>query len=128
MVLNAFDALWESNIDINLLIVGSEGWKGLPDKERRSIPAITRRLDWHASRNKRLFWIADASDEFLEMAYRNSDCLIAASEDEGFGLPLIEAAKHEFFASMVRKNIRLYNRCAAFDAGSSLVEGLTPPE
>jgi len=30
----------------------------------------------------------------------------------------------EFYAEMVRKNVRLYNRCAAFAPGSPLVEGI----
>lgn len=34
----------------------------------------------------------------------------------------------EFYAEMVRQNTRLYNRCAAFAPGSSLVEGIEPPE
>ena len=42
--------------------------------------------------------------------------------------PADRDGKHAFFSKMVRKNIRLYNRCAAFAPGSSLVEGLTPPE
>ncbi len=33
----------------------------------------------------------------------------------------------EFYGKMVRENIRLYNRCAAFAPGSSLVEGIEPP-
>ena len=33
----------------------------------------------------------------------------------------------EFYANMVRENVRLYNRCAAFAPGSSLVEGFEPP-
>ena len=39
----------------------------------------------------------------------------------------IEEAK-AFYAAMVKKNVRLYNRCAAFAPGSSLVEGIRPPE
>ena len=35
-----------------------------------------------------------ASDEYLEKIYVASSCLIAAAEGEGFGLPLIEAARH----------------------------------
>jgi hypothetical protein len=31
-----------------------------------------------------------------------------------------------YYHDMVKKNIRLYNRCAAFAKGSSLVEGLEP--
>ena len=34
----------------------------------------------------------------------------------------------EIFQEMVKANIRLYNRCAAFAQGSSLVEGLEPPK
>ncbi len=32
-----------------------------------------------------------------------------------------------FYGNMVRENIRLYNRCAAFAPGSFLVEGIEPP-
>jgi hypothetical protein len=31
-----------------------------------------------------------------------------------------------FYAGLVKENIRLYNRCAAFAPGSSLVEGIDP--
>ena len=43
---------------------------------------------------KRLFWFDGPSDEYLEKIYAASSCLIAASEGEGFGLPLIEAARY----------------------------------
>ena len=33
----------------------------------------------------------------------------------------------EFYAQMVRENMRLYNRCAAFAPGSPIVEGIEPP-
>jgi len=36
-------------------------------------------------------------------------------------------AEKEFYRKMVGENIRLYNRCAAFAPGSSLVEGIEPP-
>ena len=35
---------------------------------------------------------------------------------------------HEFYANMVKENVRLYNRCAAFAPGSSLVEGFEQPK
>jgi hypothetical protein len=38
-----------------------------------------------------------------------------------------EKAK-EFYGNMVRENIRLYNRCAAFAPGSYLVDGIDPSE
>jgi len=33
----------------------------------------------------------------------------------------------DYYKDMVKKNIRMYNRCAAFAPGSILVEGLSPP-
>jgi hypothetical protein len=33
-----------------------------------------------------------------------------------------------YYREMVKKNPRLYNRCAAFAPGSAMVEGITPPE
>lgn len=38
------------------------------------------------------------------------------------------ASSREFFADMIKNNIRLYNRCAAFAPGSSLTEGIEPPQ
>ena len=56
--------------------------------------AFAERLRTHPELNRRLFWLAGISDEFLEEIYASADCLIAASLTEGFGLPLIEAAQH----------------------------------
>lgn len=92
--LEAFTQLWQEGVDINLVIVGSEGWKGLPENMRRTIPEIVSCLRNHPELNKRLFWLEAISDEFLEKVYATSTCLIVASEGEGFGLPLIEAAQH----------------------------------
>lgn len=92
--IEAFTKLWEAGHDSNLLIVGREGWKDLPREMRRSIPEIIERLKEHPEREKRLFWLEGISDEYLEKVYDASTCLIFASEGEGFGLPLIEAAKH----------------------------------
>jgi glycosyltransferase involved in cell wall biosynthesis len=41
-----------------------------------------------------LIWLQGVSDEYLERIYADSTALIAASEGEGFGLPIIEAAQH----------------------------------
>ena len=48
----------------------------------------------HDRRGEDFFWFDAASDECLEDLYQCATCLIAASEGEGFGLPLIEAARH----------------------------------
>lgn len=93
-VIEAFTKLWDDKVDINLVIVGKEGWKDLPHDIRRNIPETVQSLRTHPERDKRLIWLEGISDEYLEQVYAASTCLIAASCDEGFGLPLIEAAQH----------------------------------
>lgn len=84
--LQAFELLWEQGAQINLVIVGNQGWM---------VEELSKRLHKHPELNNRLFWLQEISDEYLEQIYAVSTCLIAASEGEGFGLPLIEAAKHK---------------------------------
>ncbi len=91
--LAAFEQLWRGGVDVNLAIVGAEGWRSLPDAERRDIPQLVSTLSRHAEAGRRLFWLQGASDEYLAEIFAASDCLIAASLGEGFGLPLIEAAQ-----------------------------------
>ena len=93
--LAAFTQLWQEGVDVNLVIVGNEGWRSLPDSMRCTIPEMVSRLRNHPELNKHLFWLEGISDEYLEKVYRASACLIAASAGEGFGLPLIEAGQHE---------------------------------
>jgi len=92
--IEAMDILWRDGLDINLVIVGAEGWTSLPSEARRTIPEIVEKIKRHPLFNIRLFWLSGISDEYLELVYKASDCLVAASAAEGFGLPLIEAAKH----------------------------------
>ncbi|MEB0075950.1 glycosyltransferase [Pseudomonas sp. CCI3.2] len=90
---DAFTQLWESGVDVNLVIVGRAGWQQLPLDQQRSIPQLLARLANHPEKGRRLFWLDGPSDEFLELIYASASGLLAASEDEGFGLPLIEAAQ-----------------------------------
>jgi glycosyltransferase involved in cell wall biosynthesis len=91
-VIDAFSELWRDGLEVNLAIVGKEGWQDLPDGMRRTIPETVERLRNHPELHKRLFWLEDISDEYLERVYGAAGCLIAASKGEGFGLPLIEAS------------------------------------
>jgi glycosyltransferase involved in cell wall biosynthesis len=83
--LAAFELLWQKGSDINLVIVGKRGWL---------VDDLARRISEHSENGRRLFWLEGISDEYLTLVYQKSACLIAASEGEGFGLPLIEAAQH----------------------------------
>ena len=84
--LTAFEKLWAESVDVNLVIVGKQGWM---------MESLVTRLHQHPELGKSLFWLDGISDEYLDKVYAASTCLIAASEGEGFGLPLIEAAQHK---------------------------------
>ncbi len=83
--LAAFDLLWQEGINANLVIVGKLGW----------MMDIEEELRLHPERDRQLFWLQGAGDDLLEQVYAASAGLIAASADEGFGLPLIEAARQK---------------------------------
>lgn len=84
-ILDAVEILWKEGIDVNLVFVGKVGWK---------IEAFIERLRSHPELNRRLFWLSGISDAYLKKVYESSSCLIAASLNEGFGLPIVEAARH----------------------------------
>jgi glycosyltransferase involved in cell wall biosynthesis len=92
--LAAFEQLWREGEQLNLVIVGNEGWKALPAAERRTIPQTVERIGGHPELGKRLFWLKGIDDAMLQQVYRTSASLLASSEGEGFGLPLIEAAHY----------------------------------
>lgn len=83
--LAAFEELWAAGKDIDLVLVGKQGWM---------VDELAERMRNHAEAGKRLHWLGKASDADLNALYENCTALLAMSQDEGFGLPLIEAAKH----------------------------------
>ncbi|MCE3262045.1 MAG: glycosyl transferase family 1 [Pseudoduganella sp.] len=92
--LDAFEQLWAEGLDVNLVLVGNEGWKPLQEHERRTIPQIMARLNGHPELGQRLLRPSGVDDATLQQIYLASTCLISPSEGEGFGLPLIEAASY----------------------------------
>ena len=83
--LAAFELLWEQGIDVSLVIVGKQGWK---------VDELAERMRGHPATGRRLHWIESGTDADLTALYGGCTALLAPSLDEGFGLPLIEAAKH----------------------------------
>ena len=112
--LQAFTQMWQSGLNINLAIVGREGWTNLHNDQRQTIPQIVSLIQMHPELGKRLLWLDDVSDEYLTEIYNNSVCLIAASEGEGFGLPLIEAAQHEL--PIIARDIPVFREVAGDNA------------
>ena len=74
--------------------------------------------------------IGEAS-EYKQLAFMVEECcqgvILAFTKDEILKSPRDEKKAMDFFANMVKENIRLYNRCAAFAPGSPIVEGIETP-
>jgi glycosyltransferase involved in cell wall biosynthesis len=83
--LDAMELLWQRGAVLNLVIAGKAGWL---------TEALAQRLREHAKLGHRLFWFDNASDAFLAQLYSRCTALLAPSQGEGFGLPLVEAAQH----------------------------------
>ena len=104
-VLEAFESLWDEGLDINLNIVGKKGWL---------VDDLIQKIKFHPEKGKKLFYIDNSSDEFLEKLYSASTCLIASSYGEGFGLPLIEAGRHKI--SIIARDIPVFREVAEDNA------------
>lgn len=75
----------EEKPDIQLLILGRKAYK---HQEVSDFLLETSYLEG------RVRWIYDATDGELQWSYQNATALLFLSQDEGFGLPLVEAAYH----------------------------------
>ena len=86
-IVSAFDILWKEGYAVSLHIVGKPG-------SSDNAP-VFRQIRDNAQYGKSLIWHDNyISDEELGNLYSTSVALIFASELEGFGLPLIEAATY----------------------------------
>ncbi len=114
-VLDAFEMLWEEGYEANLVIAGKAGWM---------VDGVIDRIRGHAEFGDHLFWFNDVSDEALERLYRSASCLVAASFDEGFGLPLIEAAWMGL--PVIARDIPVFREVAG--DGALYFDGFSPSE
>jgi len=83
--LDAFDVLWRNGQFMQLVIVGRVGWK---------VDALQAKLRSHREAGYRLHWLASVDDESLSALYAGARGVLIASEAEGFGLPILEAATY----------------------------------
>nr|WP_314876147.1 glycosyltransferase [uncultured Pseudomonas sp.] len=109
----AFELLWAKGVDVNLVLVGKEGW---------AVEGLAGHLRVHPERGNRLFWLEGLSDTNLNHLYSASCALVAASEAEGFGLPLIEAAQHKL--PIIARDIPVFREVAGDHA--FYFEGVEP--
>ena len=113
LIVGAFDLLWKEKIDVSLHIVGKPGWNN---------EAVFKQIRENAEYNSRLFWHETfVSDEELGNLYAESVALIFASDTEGFGVPLVEAATYG--KPLIVRDIPIFrevtNGQATFFAGNS---------
>ena len=101
LVIEAFEQWWQAGAPVILLIIGKLGWH---------VDDLARQIKNHPQYNKKLFWFANLNDEDLQKAYGKSTSLIFASEGEGFGLPLIEAAQYEL--PIIARNLPVFQEIA----------------
>ena len=112
--LAAFKILWEKGMDINLVIVGKQGWC------HEYLDALKLREEI----NSHLLWLENCTDTYIQKIYMSVGCLIMTSEAEGFGLPLIEAAKYKLpiiardipvFREVAREHAYYFKGCDSID-------------
>jgi glycosyltransferase involved in cell wall biosynthesis len=84
--LAAFTSLWNDGVNANLVIVGQAGW---------GRDELLQTMAMHPEWGRRLLWFEGASDAELMRLYRVADGCLMPSRGEGFGLPLIEAARYD---------------------------------
>jgi glycosyltransferase involved in cell wall biosynthesis len=84
-VLDAFKKCWATGANIALVLVGRRGWK---------VEHLAQRIAEFSQHDDRLIWIQDCDDNQLAALYQRTSGLLAASYAEGFGLPIVEAARY----------------------------------
>jgi glycosyltransferase involved in cell wall biosynthesis len=99
--LEAIESLWAQGEDVALIIVGKQGWM---------VESLVERLRHHPEAGRRLLWFDSASDDVLEQLYRKASGLLMASGGEGFGLPIIEAARHGL--QVIARDLRVFREVA----------------
>lgn len=85
LLLRAFERVFSLNASLELHIVGKKGW---------NVEQLCDSIKNSQYYNKQLFWYENADDEKLIELMSSADVYVNASIYEGFGLPVVEAAKY----------------------------------
>lgn len=83
LLVDVFEEHWRQGGRCELHIVGRKGWNS---------GSLQKRLTRLGDTEPRFAWRPDAGDAELQEEYREAGALVSLSSEEGFGLPVIEAA------------------------------------
>ena len=81
LVFDAFEGLWDAGFEYRLVVAGAPGWERFGEISR------LRRLH----ETGRATWIESPRDDDLARAVAGSSAVLYVPEDEGYGLPPVEA-------------------------------------
>lgn len=82
-VLSVLEELWRRGSTARLTVIGRAGWM---------VEQVTARMDELSAYETRFRWLKNAPDAELDALYGTCTAVVVASEGEGFGLPVVEAA------------------------------------
>jgi len=83
LTLSVMQGLWARGAQLGCLFIGQRGW--LVDSFAQSLEKLPQ---WQS----KLMWLVQCTDAQLDWCYRHAAAVIYPSIDEGYGLPLAEAA------------------------------------
>lgn len=97
-VLDAFEVLSKKYSDLNLVIIGKNGWK---------VENLIYKINNHPLKEKRFFWLNDIDDDMLKHFYKNAYIVTYLSKYEGYGLPIAESLSYGNI-TVASKNSSMY--------------------
>ena len=102
--LEAFEQLWAAGREVKLVIVG---------KDLR-MDDMAQRLRAHPEQGRRLIWLDNISDEYLDLVYQACSAVLFASRAEGFGLAVWEGARYG--KPLILRELPVFRELAAENA------------
>ena len=132
-LMDAFVEITVTLPDLEITDIKGEINRSLRKKDKKNIESLRKVMGVRVgpSMRKIIKGLMGESEGDNQLTFMVEECcngvILSFTKDELLNTPLDEKRTREFYVNMVKENIRLYNRCAAFAPGSSLVEGIEPP-